>query len=135
MNGFVNSTLPDRNVPSCNRGHFVNASISSSTAASDFNDSQFKLDVEDRADERAPSRNGNEDGPPTSMRSLSKWSGTGSQTPTAPLRGEGGWSIDKGRDRNREMERERERTITLGVLSGGGNGDDGRTPSPSPRDF
>lgn len=53
--------------------------------------------------------------------------GTGSQTPTAPLRSEREWSLDRSRE---ERDKERERTITLGVLSG----EEGRTPSPRDTD-
>jgi hypothetical protein len=109
-----NNHLANRgNAPSRQRGHYVNPSISSSIAASDFGEnSQFKLE-----EDRAPSRNGaNDDGTVMSMRSLSKWSlnSSGGQTPLASNR------FDL-----RDRERERERTITLGVLSG-----DERTPSP-----
>lgn len=123
----MTTPLPDR-IPSRARGHFINPSISSSAAASDFGDSQFKLEVDDRAEDRAPSRNGISDDGPVSMRSLRQWkmngtsTGTGSQTPTAPLRE---WSMDRSRE-ERDRERDRERTITLGVLSG----EEGRTPSP-----
>ena len=93
----------------------MNASISSSIAASDFGDSQFKLE-----DDRAPSRTGiTEEGPAVSLRSLRQWnfegSSAGGQTPIASGRYE------------RDRERERERTITLGVLSGD---ESARAPSP-----
>jgi hypothetical protein len=106
----------------------MNPSISSSVAASDFGDSQFKLE-----DDRAPSRNGNGHGigngegdgngsasaSAVSLRSLRTWnfasSSAGGQTPIATGRFD------------RDKERERERTLTLGVLSGD---ESARTSSP-----